>query len=469
MKKILSNVVYQSLFQIVKIIIPLITIPIVSKALGPENVGIFKYSNSIVSYFALIAGMGTTLYGQRQIAMHRSSKQKMSEVFWSIEMLSVFVSILIFIIYFLVCLILNWNLIYIIQSLTIIAVMFDISWLFMGLEDFKLPSIRSTIVSLTSLMLIIFFVNSKDDLYVYVFITVVSTLLSQLCMWPFLKNRVKFVKISLKMVFNHFKGTIELFFPTIAITFYTNLNITVLGFFSTSENVAFYSNAILFTTIITSLISTLDTVMLPQISFRLTKESKESILETLKITLNLPFYFTIPAYFGLCLISPKMIPWFLGDNFKFVIYLIPITSLLIIIKPIGMGISRQYLISSGRIKEYSRSLLYGAIVGLILNVILVPIFDIWGSVFTIITAETIIVISRLVPFIKETSFKYNIKFIFIYFLCSIFMYVITFFMTFNLSESILTTAIQIMLALGIYLFLTIIMKVSPINSLLKKK
>lgn len=73
--KIIKNFFYQATYQLTLIILPVITIPIVSKALQPEGIGIWNYVNSIVTYFILVAGFGISTYASREIAIYRFDKK----------------------------------------------------------------------------------------------------------------------------------------------------------------------------------------------------------------------------------------------------------------------------------------------------------------------------------------------------------------------------------------------------------
>ena len=66
--KIKKNFIYNLAYQILVVLLPLITTPYVSRVLGSEGVGIFGFTNSVNSYFVLFAVLGTTLYGTREIA-----------------------------------------------------------------------------------------------------------------------------------------------------------------------------------------------------------------------------------------------------------------------------------------------------------------------------------------------------------------------------------------------------------------
>uniref|UniRef100_UPI0022E208A9 oligosaccharide flippase family protein n=1 Tax=Megamonas funiformis TaxID=437897 RepID=UPI0022E208A9 len=88
-KNIGKNYLYNLIYQILLIISPLITTPYISRVLEPEGVGLYSYTNAIVSYFILFATMGITIYGQREISYVQDNKDKRSQVFWNVKLLSI--------------------------------------------------------------------------------------------------------------------------------------------------------------------------------------------------------------------------------------------------------------------------------------------------------------------------------------------------------------------------------------------
>ena len=156
-----KNLFYQSLFQGIRILMPVVTIPIISKALGAQGVGIYSFTNSIAEYFILLSGLGITLYGNREIAMVRDDKEKLNETFSELISLKLLTTIVSFILYSVVVLVFfqrDW-LFYLIQSLHIIAVLFDISWFFMGIEDFKKVSLSNLAIQTVVFFGIVFFIK----------------------------------------------------------------------------------------------------------------------------------------------------------------------------------------------------------------------------------------------------------------------------------------------------------------------
>lgn len=135
--KVLRNYLYNAGYQLLSIIVPIITTPYINRVLGPHGVGINTFTNTIIQYFILLGSIGIGLYGNRQIAYTRKDRKKLSVTFWEIQIvkvISVTLSILLFFCYLL--LFANYKFYMLLQFVNLIAAIFDISWLFEGLEDF---------------------------------------------------------------------------------------------------------------------------------------------------------------------------------------------------------------------------------------------------------------------------------------------------------------------------------------------
>lgn len=469
MKKIISNFFYQSLFQIVKIIIPIITIPIVSKAIGPEGIGMYNYSNSVVQYFVLLAGLGVTMYGNRQIALvWNKNKSAASITFWEIFTYKAIMSLISLIIY-LIFISFTKNQIYLYaQSLVLIGTLFDVSWFFMGVEDFKKTSLANLVVQLTTLFLIVLFINDSSDTLLYIFIQSCGLLLSQLIVWLFIKQYITFVKVSIKNSFSHAKGAFNFFIPQVSIMLYTNLNKTILGVFLGTVAVGYYSNSLQLNNVIVTVITTLDIVLLPHMSGLFAKNNTKKIIETMTKTLHLQLFFSIPLMFGLLTISDKLVPWFFGKEFQYIIKVIPWFTPLIVIIPLGMAISRQYLMPVGKIAEYNKSVIIGAAINIILNIILLPTIGFFGVVIANIVAELFVTIVRMISFIKSTKFKFNMNQVTVFVFSGLVMCLITRWFTSSMSDSIITTLTQGIIGVIIYFSLTTLLKSNLILNYLKE-
>ncbi len=222
------NYVYNTILQITNILVPFITVPYLSRVLGPEGVGIVAFSGSIVQYFILFGVLGLTLYGNRSIAYVSASTEERSRVFWELFLLKAATTSLALMAFYLFLQVTNpQNLpVYLVQSILIIAAALDISWLFMGMEDFKKTVTRSLFMRLLGASLIFILVKSSQDFVLYALIGAGTTLVGQLIMWTYVPKYIEKVSFHSLRFRRHLRGTFKLFIPTVAIEVYVVLDKT---------------------------------------------------------------------------------------------------------------------------------------------------------------------------------------------------------------------------------------------------
>ncbi|MDV7712265.1 oligosaccharide flippase family protein [Enterococcus casseliflavus] len=469
MKKIVSNFLYQGIFQIFSMLMPLITVPIVSKALGPTNIGIYNFTLSIINYFVLFSTLGIGLYGQRTIALLRADKDAMSKSFWEIVILKFITTSCTLIVLSILLLFLPHKIFFLIQTLIIVGNMLDISWFFAGIEEFKKMSIRSLSIKTITLVLIILFINDPSDIYLYVFIQAFGILLSQLVMWPFLKSKIHFVKVKANDILFHLREGLTYFLPQMTILIFTNINVTLLGVFSTKQQVGYYSNANVLATIAISLFSVMDTILLPRLTNMFSNSNKSGMYQLLSKSLNWQLYFSIPAMFGVMMISYHLIPWFYGNEFLDLRLFVPILSVQVVINLAAMSISRQFLIPIGDMKTYNFSIVLAVIIGICINLLFTPFFGIWGTITATISSQVFLLITRTYGLYKTTPVRYDLKTISKWFIISLSMYIIGQYFSAGMKSTPLTTITQIIFGILYYIVITSILKVNPFFSLIMKR
>lgn len=448
---------------------PVITIPIVSKALGPTGVGLYNYTNSVAQYFVLVAGLGVSIYGNRQVAIaYNKEDGDLSKTFWEIFNLKVIMSLLSFIVYLLIMRQIGTSILFFAQSLLIIGVMVDISWLFMGVEDFKKTSLTNLITQSIAFTLIVLFVKDENDLVFYTFVQVLSLLLGQVLVWSGARKYISFRRYSIKNSLSHLKHCLALFIPEVAILLYTTMNKTVLGTSIGEEAVGFYTNSMQISQVFITLITTLDLVLLPYMTGMFAKNRLDKMLEMMDKTIHGQLFISIPLMFGLLTTFDKLVPWFFGQKFLFINQVIPYFSLLIVIVPLGLAFFRQYLMPMGKVKEFNISVFAGAGVNLLGTIILLPLLGFYGVVVANIAAELLVTIVRGRYFIKNTHFSFRKKQIFCYFFSGCVMCLVTRVLTDSLEATVVTNFIQVIIAVPIYLALTFVLKVNPVGELFQQ-
>lgn len=166
--KLIKNFLWNAGYQVFVLLVPLITIPYISRVLGPEGVGINSYTNSIVQYFSLFGSLGINTYGNREVAYKRDSKEVLSRTFWEISLLR-FITIGLAVVAYLIFISFTdeYRVYYVIQGIALVGAAFDISWFFMGMENFRVTVLRNAFVKILSLALIFAFVKTSHDIGIY--------------------------------------------------------------------------------------------------------------------------------------------------------------------------------------------------------------------------------------------------------------------------------------------------------------
>lgn len=424
-KSVLKNYIYNLAYQILVLLLPLVTTPYLSRVLGAEGVGIYSYTISIVTYFILFGSLGIAMYAQREIAYVQEDKEKRSKIFWEVFILKV-ITLTISMIVFYFAFVMNgeYSSYYKILMLEIIANIFDISAFFQGMEEFKKIIKRNVIVKTVSIISIFLFVKTSSDVDKYLLIYVLSTLIGNVSLWTYLPKYIQKVKIKTLEFRKHLKPTIALFIPQIAIQIYTVLDKAMIGaIVGNKEEVGYYEQAQKIIKVVLTIVTSLGTVMLPRIANKFANGKKEEIKKNILTSLNFVYFLSIPMVFGMIGVAKDLVPWFLGEDFHKSIYLIYVMSPIILFIGMSNVIGVQYLLPTKEQKYYTLSTIFGAIANVTFNFILIPkLLSIGAAIGTIIAEGTVTAI-QIFAIRKDFSLKEIFSMSIKYFISAIIMFV----------------------------------------------
>lgn len=408
MNSVKKNIIYNTLYQILIFILPLITTPYVSRILGVNNIGIYSYSYSIVYYFIMFTLLGLNNYGNRSIAMVRDDKKTLSKCFNSIYIMQLLCSLSMIILYIIYCFNFSNSAISWTMLIFLISAGIDVNWLFFGLEQFKITIFRNAFAKIITTLCVFIFVKDQNDLFLYTIIMATGTIMSQILIWPFVIKYVGFCKVTFHDVVQHFKPNFILFIPVIAISLYKMMDKTMLGYISGTEQVGFYENSEKLTVIPLGIISAISTVMLPRISNLQSKGETNTINTYLNNSLIFAVVVSSLLVFGICGIAKEFVPIYFGPGYeqcKILMYIIMPSCIFIAIANV---IRTQILIPQKRDIVYIKSVSLGAVVNLCLNLLFIYKFKAIGAAIGTFCAETIVCIYQ----IYETRDCINYKEIF---------------------------------------------------------
>ena len=459
-KSLNKNYIYNLIYQLLVLILPLITTPYLSRILGAENIGIYSYTLSISTYFILFGSLGIAIYGQRQIAYEQEKRKKYSKTFWEIvivRFITMGISMLIF--YFIFVKGNQYQMYYKILLLELLANCFDISWFFQGLEEFKKIVIRNTIIKLISIMCIFIFVKAASDLVIYYVIYVASVLLGNISLWLYLPKYLKNVKVKQLNIGQHIKPVIQLFLPQIAIQIYTVLDKTMIGTIVLNKSeVGYYEQSQKIVKVLITIVTSLGTVMLPRIANTFINGEKEKMKSYINKSFNYVFLLAFPMIFGIILLSSSFVPIFFGQGYD------KVSELMIIISPIilliGMSgvIGTQYLLPTQKQREYTISVICGAIVNFLINLMLIFKYGAIGASIATVIAELIVTSIQLFVIRKEFKIKKILILMKNYLISAIVMFVICSVIGIYMRTGIYSIIVQIFVGMIVYASTLLILK-----------
>lgn len=454
-----KNYIYNVTYQLLNILIPLITIPYISRVLGADGIGVVSYAESLVAYFTLFASMGISTYGQREISYVQDSQKERSRIFWETKLLTLATVSGAVLVYLVFISMQEDKLLYGILSLNLVSVLADVSWFFQGLEEFKKTVTRSVLFRILNLFYMFMFVKTRDDVVHYAFALAFFSFACNLSLWWDIRDYIeKPIWYELKP-FRNLKVVISLFVPTVAIQVYTVLDKTMIGLITNNsyEN-GYYEFAMRMSKLVLVVVTSLGTVMVPRIGQYFQKQEYEQIRELMYKSYRFIWFLGMPLTFGLISVSESFVPWYFGEGYLPVVSLLKLLAFLILAIGISNVTGIQYLVPTKRQHLLTYSVVIGAIINFCMNLLLIPEYGAMGAAIASLTAEVVISSVQLYYIRNELSIARVVSSGFSYLIAAGLMAVGLKFINQYLTPSLMGTGIQVLCGAVIYFGVLVVLR-----------
>lgn len=404
--KVIKNYLYNAFYQVFILIVPLITTPYLARVLGPKGVGINSYTNSIIQYFILFGSIGVSLYGNRQIAFVRDDRKQMTETFYEIFFMRMVTILLACIAFGIFLFFVNeYQIYYLAQAVSIIAAAFDISWFFMGVENFAVTVFRNLLIKIITLISIFMFVKSYNDLTIYILILSLSLLIGNLTLFPSLHRYIDKPVFANMHIWIHLGPSLVLFVPQIATQIYLVLNKTMLGSMTSVQAAGYFDQSDKMVKMVLAIVTATGTVMLPHVANAFAKGEHSKTKDYLYGSFSFVTAVSVPMTIGLAIIAPKFVPLFFSSKFNAVIPVMMIESIVILLIAWSNAIGTQYLLPTKQVKFYTTSVILGAIVNLVANIPLIAMYGAVGAAIATVLSELTVTLYQLISVGKQISYS----------------------------------------------------------------
>lgn len=390
-----SNFIFNLMIQLLTYITPLITAPYLSRVLTPDGIGINSYVNSNVSYFTLVIAFGFSTYGTRKISYISDDKGKRSNAFWEIFTTRFLLFLGCLAIY--LGLTLTWSFgnadykpYYLVYILALVSCFLDITYLFQGLEKFRIVSIINIVTRVVTAVSYFLFVKAIDDLTIYILISSTQSVVIALVCWMFAAKYISKPNFKEMHVWNCMKNGFIFFLPTIAISIYTLLDKTMLGGLTNTTEVGYYEQAYKIISLCTALVNAISPIMLSRITYLIAQGKEKEVEHKIMQMTEIYALMAWPMVMGLYAIARYFYPAFFGDKYVPSVYVAYILLPLVLIIPISNQIGSAYYVPRNRNKIIIVFFVVGALTNFVTNWIFIPWLGAKGAAVTSLLAESII-------------------------------------------------------------------------------
>lgn len=407
-KSIKVNLIMNMLLTTSSVLFPIITFPYITRVLQPEGNGKIAFANSIITYFSMFSMLGIPTYGIRACAQVRDNRRLLSKTVQEIWLINTGMTVIAYLLLF-------WALLFIprfreerilmlICSLTLFLNLLATEWLYKAMECYTYIAIRSIGFKILAMILMFAIIKTEGDYVKYAGIMVIAN--SGYGIMNFLNLR-KFITFKYLGTYNlkkHIQPIIIFFAMSVAVTIYSNLGMTMLGFMKGDAEVGYYDLAIKVKAILVNLVTSLGVVLLPRTSYYVGKKMYKEFNEVSAKALEFVAVLSIPLAIFFCIMAPESIELLSGKSY--LPSVLPMQILLPTLLFIGMSniFGIQMLVPLGREKEVLYSEIAGAIADIVFCIVFIPFYGVSGAALGTLIAELVVLLVQ-VNSLKKQAFQ----------------------------------------------------------------
>lgn len=452
-----KNIFYNVLLALSQVLFPLITFPYLARVLGPTNIGLYNFAESYARYFALVAALGISVYGVREIAKKQNNPEALAYTFSELFLINLISTLILSAVY--IATIFNLEkltaepLLFYWSFFFFFLQVFVLEWFFTGINQFKFIAIRFFFIRLVFVAAIFLLIRKANDYALYMQLQVGLTLFLGVINFIYLKRfvslkQIKFRQLNLK---KHLKPLLILFLTIFSISIYLHFDTVLLGMLADNESVGYYSASLKLVKIIIAVLAAITAAMFPKM-VELFHQGEQGIFKKmLQQAFELIVHIGIPTSILVFLLAPEIVYILFGTNFNLAILPLQITTPLILIVSLSTIFGFQILSVHGKDQQILIAALSGMVFSLVISFLIIPHYKQNGAALTILFTE-LLVLSLFIYFSRKiVKINNSISIVFKELFYALPYVFIVFFVKYNLS-SIINTVLIILTCSLIWFF-----------------
>ncbi|MEO6231576.1 MAG: oligosaccharide flippase family protein [Ferruginibacter sp.] len=396
MKVILKNLFSLGFVQGINLMIPLIVTPYLIKTIGVSNFGTVALAQSVVAFLVLFVDFGFNVTSVRRIAQAHGNKQEIKDIINGVFFLKAVLLIASFIIFLAVIVLVpqfKHNFFIFLFSFTIvIGQAFLPIWFYQGTEEINKTIIPVVIFKIFSTALIFYFIKTKADTPYINFYFGLGNILTGLVLYYFITRNygISIKHVTIRSLKDEVKGSIAIFFSNLSVVLYSNSALFILSFFLTPHTLGIYSIVDKMIQILKALLGLVHQVTYPRIC-NMVKEAENSLSGFIKKMYSIVWSVILVVCVLLFLKPGIFVSYFVKDQESqiFASEILRYFSFILFIVSLNMPFY-QTLLAYKKDWLTVRILFLGSLTSVILNIILVPLLNVKGTIISMYVAETLV-------------------------------------------------------------------------------
>lgn len=388
------NMLMNVLLTMSSIIFPLITLPYVTRVLGPDGIGRVYFATSVITFFSMFAELGIPVYGIRACARVRDDITELSRTVHEIVTINLVTCLITYIAFAVMMAVVpkfaeDRTMIIIMSSLILLNAL-GVEWLYKALEKYTYITIRSVVFKLIALAGMFLLVRSSSDYMIYGCLTVFAASASNILNFCNMRKHILLKPLGGYNYRKHLPAMLMFFALAAATTIYTSLDLAILDFIKGNTEAGLYGVSVKIKLVVVSLVTSASAVLLPRNSYYYDKGQRRNFMELLSGTITMVTVISIPAAVYFVIFAGECILLLAGSGFAGAAAPMQIIMPTVILIGISNVIGIQMLVPEGREIEVVRSAIAGAVTDLILNFLLIPAYASAGAAAATLAAEFVV-------------------------------------------------------------------------------
>ncbi|HMS66010.1 MAG TPA: oligosaccharide flippase family protein [Ignavibacteria bacterium] len=388
-------------------LIGFVTLPLITRALGPEGYGQFSYLFVILSYFGFFIDFGYLSYGTNKLCDNSGNKKVVGNII-SLQLLTAFISFLILCIVAFFFLETEKYILLIIFSATFISQIFSIKYYYLASNKLYYNSVSELAGQVVYTLLIFFVFTKYPTVFTLIILTVLQTFITAMFLFiPYLrKNKIE-IDLNLKRNLKTLKDAYKLGIASKAEALTVSFIILCLGFFLNQESVGLYNASYKIYVVLLTVVQGLSYTFMPVLLMNIKNNDK--------IKLNkISFVFYIYLLTGIVLstltyiFADKIILILFGETFFESISILKSFSVTIFIWPILMFLG-LIILAYNKYNYLLITSVFSAVFSVLFSLIFIKSFGLTGAgyVLPFVAAGSIIISAY---FLKKISGEKGFRF-----------------------------------------------------------